>query len=366
MTPPGPVGGPDEQREHEGYQARRLPQKRAQRQRANARAIGQDVERSVNFHRRRHMVCQRCKLRSVVSLDWIDRWEQGGETCPQCGLDCEADEAARLTVDPGDLALDDQLAVRLAWYHTSIHADWPASNFDPLAGLSQRARSAMGAGIEVDRWADRQRARALHVGTYEAAVHNMLRRISDQQDAGRQFYLYRVYLQPKTALLETWVRDPSDFVGDVILQEVCPPGIDAVRYLNLHEDPGALSLALGRSAISHVQRIEIPAADWGDDGWIANAVVELGRVPRAPAPIAPGTFRSKATLSPRGETARRLAVGLARTLPVNLQRPFEAASRFIPGTEPRAWAQYVLGLFHLVSEPRRALAKMDVQPSQRL
>lgn len=45
----------------------------------------------------------------------------------------------------------------------------------------------MGGDKRVVSWAARQRAKALHVGTYEAAVHNMLRRMRDQADDCSQF-----------------------------------------------------------------------------------------------------------------------------------------------------------------------------------
>lgn len=75
----------------------------------------------------------------------------------------------------------------------------------------------MGVDQRVAAWAERQRAKALHVGTYEAAVHNMLRRIHDQADHGAQFYLYRVHLKPSVVVWPGWLIDPSNFVGDVVL-----------------------------------------------------------------------------------------------------------------------------------------------------
>jgi hypothetical protein len=38
----------------------------------------------------------------------------------------------------------------------------------------------------------RYESQALHLGTYEATVESMLRRMCDQDDGGPQFYLYRV------------------------------------------------------------------------------------------------------------------------------------------------------------------------------
>jgi len=104
---------------------------------------------------------------------------------------------------PADPALDDDRAKRSSWYHTSTQSDWPTKDFDPAAGLTAETRLRMGGDLRVSAWVDRRRAKTLHVGTYEAAIHNMLRRISDQADHGSQFYLYRVHLKPTTVVRET-------------------------------------------------------------------------------------------------------------------------------------------------------------------
>ncbi|MEU7320955.1 hypothetical protein ABZ682_10385 [Streptomyces griseoviridis] len=54
--------------------------------------------------------------------------------------------------------------------------------------------------------------------------------------------------------------------GDVVLDQICPPGVDIARYLNYHEDPGGLSLALGREAAAGVQQVPVPLPD----AWDAN------------------------------------------------------------------------------------------------
>lgn len=177
------------------------------------------------------MLCSSCGHRFVVALDGIDRWEQRGEKCPGCGLTSEHSDAPRVTVDPGDPALDDDCVARFSWYHTSTQPDWPARDFDPAADLTSETRKMMGGDEHVAAWAARQRAKALHVGTYEAAIHNMLRRMRDQADHGSQFYLYRVHLEPSVAARESWLIDPSNWLGDVVLDEVCPPGVDVARYL---------------------------------------------------------------------------------------------------------------------------------------
>ncbi len=216
------------------------------------------VERPIDFSRDRDMLCASCGYRFRVDLDWLDRWNCGQEDCPGCGLTCEREEAPQVTVDPDDPALHDGQVARFSWYHTSTHADWPKKDFDPAAALTEQTRWMMGGDTHVTAWATRQKAKALHVGTYEAAIHNMLRRMDDQADRLSQFYLYRVHLRPDVVVREGWLIDPSNFVGDVVLAEVCPPGIDVVRYLNYHEDPGGLSLALGRAAIQWIQRVALP------------------------------------------------------------------------------------------------------------
>ncbi|WP_436735592.1 hypothetical protein [Streptomyces sp. BBFR102] len=64
-----------------------------------------------------------------------------------------------------------------------------------------------------------------------------------QQEPGRAVaqrlthILVDIDREPPVALREGWVVDPSDFVGDVMLQGICPPRADAARYLSYHEDP---------------------------------------------------------------------------------------------------------------------------------
>lgn len=324
------------------------------------------MERRIEFSRERQMLCGICGHRWMVSLHWIDRWEQGKETCPGCGTTCEHEDSPRVTVDPGDPALDDDQVARLFWYHTSTHSDWPPKYFDPAAGLTRQTRLMMGGDKWVAAWAARQRAKALHVGTYEAAVHNMLRRISDQADHGSQFYLYRVRLKPSVVLRKGWLIDPSDFVGDVVLDEVCPPGIDVARYLNYHEDPGGLSLALGRDAIASVQQVAIPLLDAWDDSWVRDAVAALEDTSETVAPATGRLSRFMRPSSPRAVLARELGKALADRLPVNLQDQFASAAAFAEGEDPARWARWMSGLFDLFESPGRVLTAVDESERRRV
>jgi len=113
-------------------------------------------------------------------------------------------------------------------------------------------------GRTLERWTEHQRTKALHVGTYEAAIKNMLRRMRNQNGSGEQFYLYSARLN-RDAMVEPGLHpEPTDFVGDVHLGEVCTPGFDTFRYVNTHEDPSSVSLAITMDAIEAVQGVPVP------------------------------------------------------------------------------------------------------------
>ncbi|UOQ56362.1 hypothetical protein MUN78_11820 [Leucobacter allii] len=317
------------------------------------------MERRIDFSRDRCMLCAGCGREFLVDLGWIDRWEQTEEKCPGCGLTCEHEHAPRVTIAPRDPALDNERVPQFFWYHTSTCPDWPAKHFDPAADLTAETRLRMGGEEHVAAWTARQRSKALHVGTYEAAVHNMLRRMDDQADSRNQFYLYRVRLRPDVVVREGWLVDPSDWLGDVVLTEVCPSGIDVARYLNYHEDPGGLSLALGRNAIASVQEIAIPLPDAWDGGWAREAIATLESASDVPVPATGKLARFMPPSSPRATEGRELGRALAGRLPVNLRRQFESAVSFDEGTDPVPWARRASSLCGLIVDPQRVLAALD-------
>jgi hypothetical protein len=308
------------------------------------------------------MLCGQCGRKWVVDLDWVDRWEQALESCPGCGVTCEDETAPRVTVDPDDLALTDEKVSQLAWYHTSTQVDWPTNDFDPAVKLTPQTRQMMGGDYRVARWAERQRSKALHVGTYEAAVHNMLRRIHDQADHGSQFHLYRVHLKSTVTVRAGWLVDPSNFVGDVVLDEVCPPGIDVTRYLNYHEDPGGLSLALGRAAIACTQQIAVPLRWAEDPSWSAYAVTELDNADETSLrPTGSRVIGRRTAQSSRSKRAHEITASLAQRLPINLRFPFQAAAALTDTMAAEMWTGYVIGLMDMLLAPKPVLTELDAQ-----
>ena len=103
----------------------------------------------------------------------------------------------------------------------------------------------------------RHETQALHLGTYETAVESMLRRMRDQDDGGEQFYLYRVALRHGLVIEQGWRDENSAEAAQVTQPDL---DVDAIRYLNVHESPGSISLAVRREAIASVQRVPLPVS----------------------------------------------------------------------------------------------------------
>ncbi|USR78814.1 hypothetical protein [Arcanobacterium pinnipediorum] len=221
------------------------------------------LERDIDFGRARRMRCGRCGHEELVSHDWVESWEQGKEFCPGCGIDCTEEDRARPTYEPDDPSIVDESVSQMFWYHTSTIPDWPQKDFDPREKLTpktvQRMTRMCGIGA-VDRWVEQQKSKALHLGTYEAAIENMLRRMGDQPEGDVPFYLYRVVLDD-AACIEPGIHcEPTNLVGDALPKEFLSPGHSVYRYVNEHEDEGSISLALTADAITSVSSIRIPVA----------------------------------------------------------------------------------------------------------
>jgi hypothetical protein len=189
----------------------------------------------------------------------------------------------------------------------------------------------------------------------------MLRRLDDQGDDGKQFYLYRVYLRPDVLAREGWLIDPSNFVGDVELAEVCPPGVDVARYLNYHEDPGGLSLALGRGAIAATRRVAVPVTADVEKSWITSMGDDIRAANEMP-PRPTWMRASRVSVTPQMHRAPQIADDLARTLPLNLRDQFRSAVGYKADADPFQWAGYVRGLLTTINDPDRVLAEIARSP----
>lgn len=220
------------------------------------------IERAIDFDRLLYMRCGYCRHEWSVDANWLDRFDQGKESCPECGTDCQTEDRPDFWAPGGDPACDDSLVRNLYWYHTSAQPNWPNRTLDPAARLTEDSKLRMKEigtdGRSLDRWTTRQKAKALHVGTYEAAIENMLRRIRNQDGSSEQFYLYRVRLGADATVEPGLRREPTDFVGDTHFAELGVQDFNTLRYVNTHEAPSSVSLAIMIDAIDSVQGISVP------------------------------------------------------------------------------------------------------------
>jgi hypothetical protein len=320
----------------------------------------------VDFFRDRHMRHDRCGYTCTVDLEWYERYSEGAHGCPGCDARAEFGDALQFSGDPADPVLEDQFATEVTWFHSSTNQDWP-NPVDFSSKLTDETRQRMGEE-SAGRWAHRQSIKALHIGTYESAVHNMLRRMSDQGGNGEQFYLYGVRLQPDVAIQPGSTIDPSSSFGDVWLDEIATPETDVVRYVNVHEDPGGLSAAVRPSAIAAVQCLPIPLATADDDPWVVEtaAALQSASIELQPLPAELSRFPFLYRETHRAKAARGIAEALASSLPATMQRQFESAVRWEDGEDPTGWARHLRSLVALVEDPERVLDKLAARPVREL
>lgn len=336
-------------------------------------------ERKVDFSRLRNMRCEKCGHEEKFSHDWMEAWSQGDFECPSCGITSDHPQGARYTYDFSDVACDRERVTELNWYHTSTLKDWPSRDFDPLSVYSKNAQEGIiknMSDVELESWVTTQKAKALHVGTFEAALENMLRRMSDQSDSGRHFYLYRVKLRDDSSVSNAVNKEPASIFGDVHFGKLGVDRSEIYRYVNSHEDPSSISLALTIDSIASVQRISIPIypVDSVEVEGIRDVLCEAQKIP--PQKIGDSLLsriRKQPGLEPvytnpyRDELKAQVE-NLANQLPERIRDPFitavtRGASRRKDYTLA---ASYMVGMRDLFLYPERVLQALDNEPVQKI
>lgn len=182
----------------------------------------------------------------------------GAVACEVCSIDVPVVNENIAVRDPDDPALDQHRIAKLVWYHTSTYADWPVAGYAEM--VAERFRGSevpMPPSVFADML-HREQTKALHLGTYESAIENMHRRMRNEDDAHSQFYLHRVSLKPiDVELIDTLIRHEShDEASQLTIDDLA--GLQVVRYLNVEESPGSVSLAINPVVIATVQSAPIP------------------------------------------------------------------------------------------------------------
>lgn len=315
------------------------------------------------------MRCGSCRHEWSATAQWLESFSQALVGCPVCNTDCRGEDRPDFCADPEDPMHRDSAVRGCYWYHSSTHETWPDRNFDPAARLTEETKQRMeemGSGFgAVDRWAKQQKTKALHLGTYEAAIESMLRRMNDQGDSSNQFYLYRVVLEPDCVIEPGIHHEPTNWVGDAYLLDTCSPGTNVLRYANVHEDPSSVSLAIDTSAVRAVQRTPIPLAVDASDPSIQDATRHLLAAASKPAPESPPEHprwmrRAASALS---SEARKLESESAATLPPTLRDAFSVGfNEDAFEVAPHAFPTKLLGMTRLVTSAHATLGRLDVQP----
>ncbi|MBD0861322.1 hypothetical protein IA539_08860 [Gordonia sp. zg691] len=334
------------------------------------------TERPVDFERLRYMRCGTCTHEWEVDAEWLERFHTGDEPCPKCGTDCASENYPNFWVYPQDPAHDDDTVRERYWYHSTTHAVWPDRDYDPAAQLTAEGRRRMEEGLRpggFEDWVARQKAKALHVGTYEAAIENMLRRMADQSGAASQFYLHRVQLRSDCVIEPGIHAELPSLMGDVELSAKCAPEVNVFRYVNVHEDQSSVSLAIEISAVWGVQSIPIPAPVDADDPGLRDATARLLAAADRPVeqeppeddddPLEQLLRRYQRPQTPLASEADDLLQEAADRLPApgrtQLCVGFDEAGF---AADPSAYPAKLIGLVRLVSDPQAALDALTQQP----
>ena len=222
-------------------------------------------ERFDGFNYAYRMKCTCGRASPLSASDYHREVDDAHMMCVHCGASIHFGPAVTALRNDHDPALDDHHVAAFAWYHTSTAPDWPSVTH--TAEVAEQVRQ-----LEVIPRAQREyviraeSTKALHLGTYEAAVENMFRRMHDEGDAGSQFYLHRVAV--RSGRINDGYRDENhDSACDITVGELEADGLDAVRYLNVYEAPGSLSLAVRPGMIRWIQSIPIPVASPAEFEW---------------------------------------------------------------------------------------------------
>lgn len=249
--------------------------------------------------------CAACGTRVHIAADLFElqtsytptRSSAPFSRCHNCDAEIEVTKLYPVLRDLDDIALKDDQVDKLYWYHSSTYENWPDTEAYAAAyeaqiadarGLQRRSSS--------ERLLKRHRSKAVHIGTYEAAIDNMFRRLHDQDDRDGlppQYWLHRVQIHLDPGDLAPGVgEEPTDWVGDVPLSmfDAEYGGARAVRYVNVNEAHGSISVAIHPAVIATVATIPIPVELVAvEAAAAAAAVARAGTALAEIAPLCPDT-----------------------------------------------------------------------------
>ncbi|MDH6455516.1 MULTISPECIES: hypothetical protein [unclassified Streptomyces] len=330
------------------------------------------IERPITFGYDFRMRCDNCGRSSTLSgADYLRLNDEANARmkCEHCHSAIHFGPLAADIRDRDDPALEDGMLNKLSWYHTSTYANWPSTEFESeMRATLATSRVPMSMG-DIERYVQAQLDKVLHLGTYEAAIENMYRRMTDQADANSTFYLHRVRIDIAPGRVEPGYRhENDDAAANISVTELTDLGLNAVRYVNVWEAAGCISLAVHPRVITHIQTIPIPGVPAPHDSLppeLRDLIEDLERRNEEPAAPKQRQFRGY-NLTQDLEDAL-VAHLLPEVNPV-LARYFTAAvfsAHGQLGRNYRGKAQLFAAHARLLQHPEHALARLDAAPSRR-
>lgn len=215
------------------------------------------IERPVSFRYGYNMQCEHCGRLTPLSAStyYREQCHSARIKCLHCPGDIHYGPSAVALRDARDPALDDQAALDTAWYHTSTFSCWPPSG-RPMTPAEAAFLHRGTPDYVADLARERHENQALHLGTYEAAIESMLRKMRDQDMADERFWLYRVALRRNMTIEHGYRNETIEEIAQITQMEFGDSG--AIRYLNTWESPGSISLAVHPRSLAAVQGIPLP------------------------------------------------------------------------------------------------------------
>lgn len=211
--------------------------------------------------------CAQCGSRVSVEAEEYTKQEEMEAVYPtcQCGKEIDISTVRPVLRSLDDPALNGSAVSRMAWFHTSLYKYWPDEDAYRADVLHQLSLTPLAGSPDGGRAARRKMGLALHLGTYEAAIENMLRRAREQDIGQIQYWLDRVLLRLEPGDLHpTVMSELRGSMGDVELSVVHDLDARVVRYVNAREAAGSVSLAVDPSVIREVSSVAIPVAQASD------------------------------------------------------------------------------------------------------
>lgn len=242
--------------------------------------------------------CVACGTRANIAADLYERqttYTPPGRPadfsrCGECGSEVDVSEVRPVLRSLNDIALQYDCVGGLYWYHSSPYENWPDAEAYAAEFEARIARVPALGPFTPQQLVEQHTSRAVHVGTYEAAIENMLRRLHDEdgQDGSPiRYWLHRVQIHLKPGDLAPDVGEElADWMGNVPLSMLPERGgARAVRYVNTNEADGSISVAIDPAVISTIASIEIPVKSIAIE--TAAAAAASAKAAAALAEIAP-------------------------------------------------------------------------------